>query len=84
MSMRVKLGVTKFGRDPFLETLRDEVLQAFRLIVQFFYGIVQNLIKKSLDQTMVAHDFESPFSAKPGKSDPVMPFILDKRLRFSG
>ena len=60
--MWVELRVSEYSGDAFLETLGDEVLQAFSFIVKFIDGVVQYLVEKGLDQPVMTNDLEgTPF-----------------------
>ena len=56
--MWVELRVSEFGGNAFLETLGYEVLQAFGFVVKFLDGVIQNLVEKSLDQSVMTNNLE--------------------------
>lgn len=81
--MWIELWVPKFISDAFLEALRDEVLQAFGFIVNLVDGIVENLIEKGLNQSMVADNLQRASLASAGETNPIMSLVIDKWWRGS-
>jgi hypothetical protein len=81
MPMGVLLRVSEFLRDASLKTLRYKVLQAFRFIMNLVDGIVENLVKKGLDQSMMTNDLQRASLARARKTNPTMPLIVDKGRR---
>jgi len=79
MPMRINRRISEFGGDPCLKTLGDEVFQALGLLMHFFERVVEHLIKKCLDQSVVAHHFQSPPLACGGEQYAMMTLIFDKR-----
>jgi hypothetical protein len=58
MPMWIELRISELSGNPFLETLGYEMFQAFRFIVKFVQGIIQDLVKKGLNQPMMTNDLE--------------------------
>ncbi len=56
--MGVDVGIAQLCGYPVLQSLRDIVLQAFRFFVNFIPGIVQEIVKKSFQEAMMAHNLE--------------------------
>ena len=76
--MWVELRIAQFSGNAFLEALGYEVFQAFGFIMQFLNGVVQYLVEKGLDQSMVPNDLKSAFSASSRKADTIVSLIVDK------
>ena len=60
MPVRVRFGVSQFGRDPVLQPLRDEMFQTLRFFVNLVPRIIENVVEESFQETVVA-DHLSPF-----------------------
>ena len=75
MSVRVELRVVQFCGDSFLKSLRDEVLQPFRLVMDFIPGISKNLMQERLDQPVMPDNLKSALGSGLRQSNPMMLFI---------
>ena len=68
MAMRIDFRIAENRRDPIFKSLRDEVFQPFCFLVHFVPGVLQNVVKKQFQQTMVPDQFPGPPFA--GRSEP--------------
>src|SRR6185437_4494513 len=84
MPVRIRLRMPQFRRDPLLKPLADEVLQALRLFMQLVDRVVEHLIQKGLDQTVMPHHFKGPSSPGPRQSHSAMPLVLHQRRGRTG
>jgi len=75
MSVRVELRVIQFCGNPFLKSLRDEVLQAFRFVMDFIPGIAKDLVQKRLYQPVMPHNLKGAIHSCIRQSNPMMLFI---------
>ena len=75
MSVRICFGITQLGRNTILKLFGDEMLQSFRLFMDFVPGIIENVMQKAFEQPVVANHFQSAFSAGSRKAYPVLLFI---------
>ena len=73
--MRIDFRIAEDRRNAIFESLRDEVLQALRFLVHFVPGVLQNVVKKSFQQTMVPDQLPSPPFAGRAKPDASVFFI---------
>jgi len=77
MPVRVEFRISQFGGDSFLEPFGNEVLKPLSFIVNFLKRIIENLIEKGFDQTMMSQDFKRAAPSCRGQSDSAMFFVLD-------
>ena len=76
MAMRVCLRIAQFRRDTLLQTLGYEMLQPFRLVVDLIPGIIQKVMQETLQQTVVAQNFQGAHLSSGRQTHAVMLFIL--------
>src|SRR5580658_2959478 len=79
MPVRVRSGIAQLRGNPIFETLRDEVLQAFRLIVHLVPGVVEEIMQETLKQTMVAKNLQRAHFARRAQFYAMVFFVLNKR-----
>ena len=77
MSMRIDGRIPEFNGDALLEPFGDEMLQPFRLLMDFFQRVIQHLEQKCLDQSMMTQDFERASLSRRRQTHTVMALILD-------
>ena len=75
MSVRICVGITQLGGNAVLKPFGDEMLQAFRLFMDFVPGIIENVMQKAFEQPVVANHFQSASPAGSRKAYPVVLFI---------
>ena len=75
MSVRIELRVVQFRRDALLESFGDEVLQPFRLVMDFIPGISKDLMQERLDQPVMPNDLKSALGSGLCQSHAVMLFV---------
>lgn len=66
--MRIDLGIAEDCRDPIFKPFGDEVLEPFGLFMHLVPGVLQHVMKKQFQQTVVPNQFPRPPSA--GRSEP--------------
>src|ERR1035437_2586124 len=79
--VRVDLGMPELGRDPFLEALRDEVLQPLRLRMHLCEWVVENFVEKRLNQPMMPHHLQCAPLPRTRELHPAMPLIRSEERR---
>ena len=77
--MRIDLRIAQDCCHAIFKSFRDEVFQPFRLIVYLIPGILQNVMEKQFQQTMVPHQFPCPPLASRRQLDPSMFLIQNQR-----
>ena len=82
--MRIKVRVTKFGRDPVLQAFRDEVLKAFCLDMNFIPGKIEHIMKESFEQTVMAQDHCCSTLPHLRKDNAMVFLVPDKRWPLAG
>jgi hypothetical protein len=55
--MGINIGIAQLGGNPVLQSLGNVVLQAFGFFVNFIPGVIQEVVKKSFQEPMMAHNF---------------------------
>lgn len=55
--MRIRLRIAQLCRDPIFEAFRDEMLQSLGLAVNLIPGVIEDVVKKTLEQAMVTKHF---------------------------
>jgi hypothetical protein len=78
VAMRIELGVAELGGDALFEALRDEMFEAFGLLMHLVPGIVEDLMEESFDEAMVANDLESSLLSGFGERYAVVLLVDDK------
>ena len=53
MHVRIDFWIAEDRRDPIFKSLRDEVFKPFCFLVHFVPGVLQNVMKKQFQQTVV-------------------------------
>lgn len=74
MSVRVDFRVAQDSGDAILKTLRDEVFQPLCLLVHLVPGVLQDIVKKEFEQSVMADEF--PCAALSGCREPNAPVLL--------
>ena len=59
VTVRIELGPAQLRIDALLETLGDEMLQAFCLVMELLDRVVQDLVQKRLKQSVVTQNLQS-------------------------
>ena len=75
MPVRIDLRIAEDRRDPIFKSFRDEVLQPFCLFMHFIPRVLQNVVKKQFQQTMVPDQFPRPPFASRSEPDTSVFFI---------
>jgi len=75
MSVGVELRVVQLCSDPFLESLRDEMLQPFRFVMDLIPWISKNFMQECLDQPVMPHNLQGALNSRICQSNPVMLFV---------
>jgi hypothetical protein len=60
MPMRIYFRIAEDGRDPIFKSFRDEMFEAFRFLVHFVPGVLQNVVEKQFQQTVMPDQFPRP------------------------
>ena len=83
MPVGVDFGIAEDCRNPILKPFRDEVFQPFCFLVHFVPGVLQNIVKKQFQQTVVPDQFPRPPFASRTEPDTSVFFIQnqDRALR---
>ena len=63
VAMRVELGPAELRIDALLETLGDEMLQPFCLVMELFDRVVQDFVQKRLKQSVMTQNLQCTPSA---------------------
>ena len=79
MSVRVRVGISQFGGDSVFQPLGNEVLQPFGFFMYFIPRIVQNIMKKSFQQPVMAQNFHCAMFSRFRQEHPVVLFVLHER-----
>ena len=76
--------MAELGGDALLEAFRDEVFEAFGLLMDFVPGIVENLMEEGFEEAVMADDLKgAPFS-RLGELYSVVLLIDDERRFLQG
>ena len=78
MTMRVDLGISEDRRDAIFEAFRDEVLEPFGLLMHFIPGVLEYIMKKQFQETMMPHELPCPLLAGGCEACSSMFLILDE------
>ena len=78
MPVRVDFRIAEDRRNPIFESLRDEVFQSFCFLVHFVPGVLQNVVKKQFQQTVVPDQFPRPPFASRSEPDTSVFFIQNQ------
>jgi len=76
MPVGIHLGIAKNGGHAVLKPLRDEVLEPLRLVMNLIPGILQNIVKKQLEQAVMSQQFPSSAFARRGQPNAVVLFVM--------
>ena len=74
MPMRIDLRIAENRGNSIFKPLRDEVLQPLRFFMHFVPGVLQNVVKKQLQQTVMSDQFPRPAFA--GRAEPDASVLL--------
>ena len=78
MTVRVDLRISEDCRDAIFEPFRDEVLESFGLLMHFIPGVLEYIMKKQFQETMMPHELPCPLLAGGCEACSSMFLILDK------
>jgi len=78
MAMRINFGIAEEGCHPVFKALRNEMLQSLGLLVDLVPGILQYLVQKQFQKTVVPHKFPRAPLPGLGQADTPMFFIYDQ------
>ena len=78
MPVRIDFRIAEDRRDPIFKSLRDEVFQPFCFLVHFVPGVLQNVVKKQFQQTVVPDQFPRPPFASRSEPDASVFFIQNQ------
>lgn len=76
--MRIGLGIAELGGDSIFQALRNEMLQAFGLLMHFVPRVIEHIMQKSFEQAMMPKNLQRAMLARVRQDDAVMLFILDQ------
>jgi len=80
VAMRVDLRVAQDRGDAIFKALRDEVFQSLRFLVHLVPGVLQNIVKKEFEQSVMADEFpRAAFSRCRQANTPV--FLIHNESR---
>lgn len=75
MPMRIDFRIAKDRRHPIFKSLRDEVFKPFCFLVNFVPRVLQNVVKKQFQQSVMSDQFPRPPFASRGEPDASVFFI---------
>ena len=78
MAVRIGVRIAKFRGNPVFEALRNEMLEAFGFLVHFIPMIAENIVQESLEQAVMAQDFQRAELAGVRQAHAMMLFIFHK------
>jgi hypothetical protein len=84
MAVRIDLRIAQNGRDAILETLRDEVLQALRFVVNLVPGVLQDIMQEKFQETVMTHQLPGAMFPCRRQTNSMMLFVLDQRRALNG
>ena len=58
MTMRIGIWISKLGRNSILKTFGDKMLQPFSLLMNFVPWIIEDVVKKTFKESVMANDFQ--------------------------
>ena len=76
--MRVELGPSQLCIDALLETLGDEMLQPFCLVMDLLDRVVQDFVQKRLKQPVMTQDLQRAPSSSGRQADTAARFVFDE------
>ena len=77
--VRIGFRVAQFRGDPVFQSLRDEVLQPFRLIVNLVPRVVEDIMEEALQQTVVAKNLQGAHLPRWRQTHAMMLFVFHER-----
>ena len=78
MPVRIEFRIAENRRDPIFKSLRDEVFEPFCFLVHFVPGVLQNVVQKQFEQTMVPDQFPGPPFARRSEPNTSVFFIQNQ------
>lgn len=82
MAVRIGCRIPKPGRNPLFKAFRDEMLETFRLFVQFFDLVAKHLKQERLDKPVMPDDLQSPPSTRKRQLHTTPPLIVQEGPAF--
>jgi hypothetical protein len=75
MPVRVDFRIAEDRRDPIFKSLRDKMFKPFCFFMHFVPRVLQNVMKKQFQQTMMPDQFPRPPFASRAEPDTPVFFI---------
>ncbi len=79
MPVRIGLRIAQFRGDAIFQTLRNEMFQPFRFLVDLVPRIVQEIVEEALQQTMMAKNLQRAHLSRRRQKHAMMLLVFHKR-----
>jgi hypothetical protein len=80
----IRLRVAQLSGDPVFQSLRDEMLQPIRLVVNLVPGVIEEIVQETFQQAVVTKHLKSALLSRRGQTRAVMLFVLHKWRLLGG